>query len=310
MRRVISYLKNLVDVCQEIIALLNWFLMSRRKMPLLLLVVGIVLIFASIIWYVFSQQFGSAAITVESIPEANVYINEELVGRTPYTGEYKAGDVTVKLIPLAFDSPRIPYEANVKLTAGVKTIIRRSLGETELDSAGEIVSFEKTGDSKSAVAVVTKPDNAKVELEGKQQEHAPIRFSNVDPGTYTLKILADGYEERSFSINTEKGYTLTAIVDLSKVVEESVPEQVLSTLEERPDKKLVTILSTPLGFLRVRSEPSTTSEEVAQVESGDELELLETDEETGWYKVRLVEEEVEEGWISNEYAEVKQPAQE
>ena len=297
---MLSNIKIKINVCQDKHALLNWVLMSRKKVPLLLLLLGVILIFVSILWYIFSQQFGSAALTIESIPEANVYVNDEMVGRTPYSGEFKAGDVTIELIPLAFDSPRIPFKTSVKLTADVNTVVRRSLGETELDSAGEIISFEKTGGNKSAIAVVTKPDNATVTLEGKTTEHSPVRFSDVEPGTHTLKISADGYEDRSFSVNSEAGYTLTVIVDLAKLPEQPVEEvQVLET---------VLILSTPVGFLRVRTEPSTTSEEVAQVESGDELPLLATDEATGWYKIQL--EDGAEGWISNEYAEVKQQAQE
>lgn len=298
---MLSNIKILFFVCQAKSALLNWVLMSRRKIPLLLLIVGVALIFIAILWFAYSQQFGSAAITVESIPEANVYVNDEMVGRTPYTGEFKAGDVVVKLIPLAFDSPRIPYEVNVKLTSGVNTIVKRTLGETELDSSGEIVSFEKTNENKSAVAVVTKPDNSQVTLEGKPSEHSPVRFSDIEPGTYSLKVTANGYQERTLSINTEKGYTLTAIVDLAKLPEQVQGEQnPLETEVQKEQQKTIVIEDTPVGFLRVRADASAESEEVDQVEPGEEFALLETSEDGEWYKI-------EPGWISSEYAEVKEP---
>lgn len=284
--------------------------MSRQKLPLLMLIIGIVLILAAVLWYVFSQQFGSAALRVESSPEANVYINDELVGRTPYSGEFKAGDISLSLIPLAFDSPRMPFEQEVKLTSGVETVVRRSLGETQLDSSGEIISFERNGSGETAVAVVTKPDNARVLLQGHTSEHSPIRFSDIKPQIYTLTVTADGYGERSFSIEPKEGYTLTVIVDLAKSAENlpSSSEENTITQTQETQQKYVVILSTPTGFLRVRSAPSTTSNEVTQVESGKEFELLETDQKSGWYKIKL-DIEAGEGWISNEYSEIKQQSE-
>jgi len=67
-------------------------------------------------------------------------------------------------------------------------------------------------------------------------------------------------------------------------------------------------LSTPTGFLRVRSEPSTAGEEVAQVDPGDRFPYLETDEDTGWFKIEY--EDGEEGWVSNQYAKKVEPGEE
>ena len=69
---------------------------------------------------------------------------------------------------------------------------------------------------------------------------------------------------------------------------------------EEPKQEEVEILSTPTGFLRVRSEPSTAGEEVAQVEPGDRFPYLDKDEDTGWFKIEY--EDGEEGWVSNQYA--------
>jgi hypothetical protein len=85
-------------------------------------------------------------------------------------------------------------------------------------------------------------------------------------------------------------------------VVEEVPEEVI---EEEVEK--VVILSTPTGFLRVRSEPSTLADELGTVEPDEEYELLETDEETGWFKIKFTQEENDEeieGWISNQYAKM------
>lgn len=60
----------------------------------------------------------------------------------------------------------------------------------------------------------------------------------------------------------------------------------------------VKILSTGTGWLRVRSGPSKSDPEIAKVNVGDELELLE--EQSGWYKIKLADGK--EGWISASYA--------
>ncbi len=282
--------------------------MSGKKISVLLFVVGIILIFSSVLWFILSQQFGSASLTVDSVPEANVYVDGQMVGKTPYSGEFKAGEVAVKLIPLAFDSPRIPFEAKVKLVAGVDTVVRRSLGETQLDSSGEIISFEKSGGNQVSVTVVTTPDNAQVTLDGLSTEYSPVRFDDVDPSrSYSLTIRADGYEEKIFSIAPQKGYTLTAIVNLAKNEKPEVSENPQeSTSSELKKTEKVVILSTPVGFLRVRTEESTNSPEVSQVKPGEEYELLETSSDGKWYKIKLLDESLGSGWISSEYAEIKE----
>ena len=69
---------------------------------------------------------------------------------------------------------------------------------------------------------------------------------------------------------------------------------------------MIEILSTPTGFLRVRAQPSTLSEEVGKVEPGQTFPLLEQDEKTGWFKIEFSEagdgEPAQAGWISNQYA--------
>lgn len=64
-------------------------------------------------------------------------------------------------------------------------------------------------------------------------------------------------------------------------------------------KTMLKILPTGIGYLRVRSDPSTTGTEVGRVDVGKMFELME--ENVGWYKIQY--EEGKEGWISGTYAE-------
>ena len=60
----------------------------------------------------------------------------------------------------------------------------------------------------------------------------------------------------------------------------------------------ITIQETPTGFLRVRKEPTVSSEEIGRVNPGETFTLIE--EKTGWYKIELKDKQ--EGWVSSQYA--------
>ena len=69
---------------------------------------------------------------------------------------------------------------------------------------------------------------------------------------------------------------------------------------KEPEKTYqVEILATPNGFLRVRSEPSTTADELVKVKSGEKFKYIEEDSKTGWFKIEY--EEGKEGWVSGEF---------
>ena len=72
--------------------------------------------------------------------------------------------------------------------------------------------------------------------------------------------------------------------------------------QEEEMQVFIKILSTPNNFLRVRGKPSTTSEEIGRVNSGEKYLYVETDEQSGWFKIEY--EEGEQGWVSDEYAEM------
>lgn len=83
-----------------------------------------------------------------------------------------------------------------------------------------------------------------------------------------------------------------------KLTPKPTPTTVKLTPPERP---YVEILNTPTGWLRVRAEPNTTSEELTKVKPGETYKYLESTE-NGWYKIELVDGT--EGWISGQYAKL------
>ncbi|MCX6704567.1 MAG: SH3 domain-containing protein, partial [Candidatus Woesebacteria bacterium] len=72
------------------------------------------------------------------------------------------------------------------------------------------------------------------------------------------------------------------------------------------ERTYIEILSTPTGFLRVRSGPGATGSEIAQVKPGDRYLFLDEDVATGWVKIQYEAPAAGlpngiEGWVSGQY---------
>jgi len=238
-----------------------------------------------------------AGLSIETTPNASVYINGEQVGRTPFEITREPGEIVVKLIPESVDTPLTPFDTKVELVSGIKTIIKRDFGETEDDSSGYILSFEKIGGKETSIAVISVPDAAQVTIDGSIRGFTPLKSSSIAPGEHNISVVAANYNEQSLTVSSVEGYKLTVIIKISPDGESQNEEE---KPEEVPKVEEVEILDTPTGFLRVRDLPSTAGEEVGQVDPGEKYRYLETDGATGWFKIEYADGK--EGWISNQYA--------
>ena len=194
-----------------------------------------------------------------------------------------------------------PYETKVTLVSGVESIITREFAQTSDLASGEILSFDQIAADAASLSVISSPESAKVLIDGSVKGIAPYKSSEITLGDHLLSLEAEGYRSRSIDISILKGYKLTAIIDLAVDLTAVKEELEVEEEEEVELIPMVKILETGVGFLRVRAEPSTLGKEVGRVEPGDELNLINTDEKTGWFKIGYGEGE--EGWISNTYAE-------
>jgi len=239
-----------------------------------------------------------AGIFIDTVPVSDVYIDESLVGSTPYETIRNPGEVTLKLVPK--DETLVSFETKVNLVSNVRTVIKREFARIEEESSGEIASFEKVGGKDASVSIVSMPDASKISIDGQIRGFAPYKINSIVPGEHELIISASGFLERSLTIKAYQGYKLTVVVKLAAGAEVlPTPAPTLDD-QERPNIVNIEILETPNNFLRVRSKPSTDSEEVARVVSGNSYSLIEEDSETGWYKIEY--EKGKQGWVSNEYS--------
>lgn len=272
-----------------------------NKTRIVLIIVLILLTVAGIVLGIFTFLLPKkAGITVETNPASTVFIDGEEMGRTPFRDTLNQGEVTLRLVPDSFGTPLMPYETKVDLVPGVETVVRRVFDGSEEFSQGEIISFNKTYKNETGVLVVSDPEGAQVVIDRQVKGFAPYTTTSISADEHTISVEAKGYLSRAISVKTELGYKLVIAVKLSKdpnFGNDKVEEEATET----KTVPMVEILDTPTGFLRVRVEDATSSDEVGQVEPGKSYELLEENDDGSWYKIGF--DEGKSGWVSSQYAE-------
>lgn len=248
-----------------------------------------------------------AGLRVDTSPGSSIYINGVLVGKTPFQGTEVAGEIFLKLVPDSGGNQNLlPFETKITLVSGIQTVVAREFGTTEDLSSGAIISFDKANANETSIVVISTPDNAQVSIDGTPRGFAPYKTSTISPAEHQVSVKAPGYNDRVITIKTLQGYKLTLFAKLSK--------NSLSVTQPSPSptpmlQNFVLVLDTPTGYLRVRTEPATNGEEIAQVKPGEKYLYLDTDTASGWYKIQYEAPKPGlpngiTGWISNQYSKI------
>lgn len=272
-----------------------WFILLS-----ITLIIGLVVLGYFLYNYLKPKKGG---VLVTSNPAASVYVNGNLVGKTPYEGSFDAGEISVKIIPDELEAINV-YESKVKIVGGVKTVVKREFKEGGINW-GDIIYFEKGEGKNSSLSVITVPDNTQVAIDGVTKGFSPYRLNSITQGEHQITISAVGYLDRSLTVNAVAGYKLSII---SSLVQDQAPKQEEVAGETTEIKTLVEILDTPTGFLRVRTAPGAGGSEIHQVSPGEKYTFLEEDEQTGWFKIQVQEAAPGlpngiVGWVSNEFSQ-------
>lgn len=248
---------------------------------------------------------GRGALQVTSVPLSNVYLNGKFIGKTPLckcegkdllpTGEY-----TLKLIPFVGDNIDA-YEQRVTITKSILTVVDRTFGTGSLSSGFTITLTPVTDKNMTELFVSSFPSGASVSIDQNDSGTTPLLLKSITPSDHDIIVTKSGYKTKTVHIQTHPGYQLNAVVYLGLLPPDSSSSS--AALDNQPltpqQKQIVRILNTPTGFLRVRTEPSLTGSEAAQVKPGETFEM--TDEQDGWYQIKLPNGDF--GWVSNDYAQ-------
>ena len=186
---------------------------------------------------------------------------------------------------------------------GTQTFIKALLGDTSTTSSWEVIILEKLSGNETELSVSSATDASELYINGNFKGTSPLSFQDIAEGEHEIRLTAPGFAEKKIKVNVTQGYKLTvrtqlALVDESQMTQEQEGEK---PAQAEDDGALGTLLITSptTGWLRVRSEPTTSGEEVGRIDDGEKVTYF-TDKD-GWYEVEY--EEGKKGWISGDYAE-------
>lgn len=244
---------------------------------------------------------GKGALQVTSNIKAKVLLNGKVIGTTPLcrceTDEtIDTGLYTLQLIP---EGNSQSYTAKIKIINGVLTAVDRTFLPGSYASSYTLY-LEKIRGNDPELFVSSVPDGSLVSLDGNDIGVTPNTVKQISASEHEIELQKSGYGKKTIRVRTVSGYRLIVEAILGTVPsgQENLPGQDTPP-NPTPTEEKVTILTTPVGFLRVRNGPGVNFLEVDQIKPGEEFKLLtETD---GWYKILL--SEGKEGWIASDYAE-------
>lgn len=279
-----------------------------KKLFFILIPAGLLTLLAVLSFnYFVKAQAQKGALQVTSAPESKVYLNNKYLGQTPLckcesSNMLPTGDYTIRLVPA--DKKLSEFQEKVTISEAVLTVVDRKFGEHSL-SEGSVISLTPLADKKKTeLLVVSFPQGASVLLDNNPIGQTPLSFKDPTESDHAIKVKKDGYNEKSIRIRTPAGYKLTVAVYLStnsQNVAQPTPTIAVSPSAAPSTAALqkVLILDTPTGFLRVRQQASVNAGELARVNPGEVIDLVE--ESNGWYLIRL--SDGTQGWISADYAQ-------
>lgn len=245
--------------------------------------------------------------------ESAVFINGQYLDKTPLIRKnLKPGEYVIEIKPV--DEKLAPYETTLTLRQDLLSVITWKPATTPEKSGGVVYEMEPLPiKDASEVSFSTVPDGAIIELLDKPKEIAPYTFKDVPEGEAEYTITLPSYEEQQHTINVVPGYRMLISVKLAKQSDallQPTPTVAIaspSATTTATGSATITILKTNLFIdgvevLRVRKEPTVTSEEVAVVPVGKSFPYL-GEKKDGWFKIAVASTS---GWISGTYANLKE----
>lgn len=158
--------------------------------------------------------------------KAEVYIDEQKVGETPFqTENLTHGEHDLRIVRLS--NQESFYETISKqifIEEGTRTFVEAEIGPGRQFTSLKIVYYRKDNPGESRVYVDTSPEKSTVTIDDNSYGQAPLTTSDIEPGRHTILVSHDGYETEETTIIVREGYTLIAEFQLmAKPIE--LPQQ-------------------------------------------------------------------------------------
>lgn len=281
----------------------------------LLLVLAIVLILVGLFLLVKVIQTispkGQGALQVAANIKSKVYLDDKLLGEAPVckceqNNTILQGEYTVKIVP--DDTQFTPFVVRIKIEPGLLTHVERTFLPGSLASA-YVLTLEKTGTKEPQLFVGTIPDSAMVTIDNNPGGTTPLTLDSISESEHEIEIQKEGFAKKTIRVRTIPEHKLlisaylgTESAENMEINESTSPTPTTEPDQEDEEEKLtaenqIEINETQVGFLRVRSTPSTAGRELTRVEPGEIFTYTET--QNGWYKINLPDGT--SGWVSGSY---------
>src|SRR3989339_1308214 len=187
----------------------------KNKLVLLLVLILLFAGFVTVRFFVFDKQNEYGKLKITSSPGASVFINNMIIGKTPFEDKYKIGEYLLKLIPEGTSTETASWNGKVMINKNALTYVNRELGSSDITSAGEIFSTSKMkkapkNSSHGEIYVETEPQGAIVTLDNDEKGVAPLILSDVIKGDHELSVYMPGFFRRNQKINIDSGYKVNA----------------------------------------------------------------------------------------------------
>ncbi len=290
----------------------------KRKLAFLLALLVVLALAILVVRFLSSRSPKLGELRVDSVPTVSIFLDSKHMGRTPFRDKVQAGEYTLKLVTENSLEQAASWQGKITIGHNLLTYINATLSDSELTSAVDVLWLEKISSKQSELSVVTNPDGATVMVDEQTKGVTPLVVSDVPPGDHTVSIASPGFLPRTLRVKTTPGYKLIASMKLALGSGASIPTAAVSPVPSGsptatptktatssastvpdPEKPFILIKDTPTGFLRVRTEPSTSATEAARVNPGEKYHFF--SEKSGWYEIEY--QAAKKGWVSGQYAE-------
>ena len=207
-----------------------------------------------------------SALQISSKPEASVFLDGKHLGKTPYfSDQIKPGTYTLKI-----SAGEATYVDRISLIQGSLTVVERQLNDNILAQSGHVLWLEE---GKNDFFANSTPTDSQITIDGKFYGKTPLLIPSLESGDHKVSITKIGYKDHDFSIKISKTNRLVANVTL-----EQDDTQTSLNSNQAESKNEIEVQKTPQGYLRVRKEPDLNSLQIARLENGEKLEIIqETD---------------------------------
>ncbi len=293
--------------------------MSRKKLPLFL---AFVVLFLSVGAIYFINKFNlffkkPAGLIVNANIPAQVILGKKKLGSTPLVNnKLHPGEYTLLLKPLDQSSRLSTWQTKVYLHRGVATSVHYDFASNPASSSGYILQYEPNSDSnQTTISLISDPDICNISLDKQTKGFTPLKKTLVSVGEHDLLVANSGFQPLELKVSALKGYNLLIRAKLAQALITLNPSlqataSATKSAELKPtstaspsasiSRPYVVIQPTGTGWLRVRSQPSTSGSELGKVNVGEKLKFIQANE-VGWYQVIF---KGQKAWISGRYAKL------